>query len=90
MSRHHFCALLLGTALLAPTMLSADDKEHKTERYYDREHKQWHEWNEQEERVYHQYLKENHREDHDWKKANRKEQEEYWHWRHEHPDTDRR
>jgi len=95
MSRQEFCAILLGTAFVAPAMLCADDKhehehEHENKRYYDRERKDWHEWNEREERAYHQYLNENHREYHDWAKANRKEQEEYWHWRHEHPDAARR
>ena len=91
MSRY-FCALLLGVALMGPAAIADDrhDERHNKQRYYDREHKDYHEWNEQEDRAYRHYLEEQHREYHDWTKANRKEQQEYWHWRHERPDTDRR
>jgi hypothetical protein len=88
MSRY-FCALLLGAALLGTTAF-ADDHHDKDKRYYDREHKDYHEWNERENEAYRHYLEENHREHHDWEKANKREQQEYWHWRHEHPDGDRR
>jgi hypothetical protein len=78
----------LGAALLGPAAF-ADDPHHD-KRYYDRERKDYHEWNEHENQAYRHYLEDNHRTYHDWAKANRKEQQEYWHWRHEHPDNDRR
>jgi hypothetical protein len=55
-------------------------------RYYDRDHKDWHEWNEGESRAYRHYLEERHEHYRDWVKANQAQQRAYWRWRHEHPD----
>jgi type III secretory pathway component EscR len=74
--------LLLGATLLTPIAARADDDHRKVKRYYDRDAKDWHEWNEREERAYRDYLKENRKEAHDWAKAEKKEQKEYWKWRH--------
>ena len=73
--------LLLSAVVLMPPSVSADEH-----RYYDRDHKDYHDWNEQEERAYRRFLEEKHREYHEWSKANRREQQEYWNWRHEHRD----
>ena len=59
-------------------------------RIYDRDHKDYHNWDDNENRRWGLYLQENHRKDHDFRKANRKEQSEYWKWRHEHHDADER
>ena len=80
-------AFLLGAALLTPVSvktLHADD-EH---RYYDKEHKDYHAWNEGEEHAWRRYWEEQHRPYVSWEKAKEKERQEYWHWRHEHPDHD--
>ena len=61
---------------------AADDRPH---RYYDREHKDYHEWTEKEERAYRAWLKEQRKESKEFAKLDRKERKEYWHWRHEHP-----
>jgi hypothetical protein len=61
------------------------DNDKKT-RVYDRGHKDYHDWNENEDRSYHQYLTEQHKEDRDYSKLNRRQQDQYWNWRHNHPD----
>ena len=65
-----------------------DDKHRKVRRYYDREHKDYHEWNEAENAAYRHWLMEE-RHEHEYRDLNRlkrAEQSEYWRWRHEHPD----
>ena len=64
-------AFLLGAALLTPVTvktLHADD-EH---RYYDKEHKDYHAWNEGEEHAWRRYWEEQHRPYVSWEKARRK------------------
>jgi hypothetical protein len=85
---HRFLILsgfLLGAALLAPVAVNADD--HHDKRYYDRDHKDYHQWNNQEDRAYRVYLGEQHRDYRDFSKANRNDQSQYFRWRHEHPDS---
>ncbi len=55
--RRYLSSLLLGAALCAPVVMYAQD-EHHDKRYYDREKKDYHEWNEREERAYRHWLKE--------------------------------
>jgi hypothetical protein len=85
--RRYLGALLLGAMLITPVAMSADD--HHDKRYYDREHKDYHEWNEREEQAYRRWLDERHHEYREWNRVSRKEQQEYFRWRHEHPDADR-
>jgi hypothetical protein len=78
-------ALPLGLALLAPTVtLAAQDHDH---RYYDAEHKDYHEWNSHEDRAYRRYWEERHHRYVRWERANEEQRAAYWHWRHEHPDS---
>jgi len=82
--------LLLGAALAAPVAIRADDEHHEREkarRYYDRNAKDWHEWNEREERAYRRYLEENRLREDRWERANAARQRAYWRWRHNHPDA---
>lgn len=82
-------AVFLSFALLAPVALQGQDShdQDQNKRVYDSTHKDYHEWNANEDRAFHQYLKDNHKKDHDWSKASKKEQNNYWNWRHEHPDS---
>ncbi|MDQ2840321.1 MAG: hypothetical protein M3Y72_04630 [Acidobacteriota bacterium] len=83
-------SFLLSLALVTPVALHAQDhqdQDHQNKRYYDSTHKDYHEWNANEDQAYHTYLKENHKKDHDWSKASKKEQNNYWNWRHGHPDA---
>jgi hypothetical protein len=82
------CSLVLSAALAAPVaILAAAPQEANVQvRVYDRNHKDYHNWDDNENRAWGQYLTENHREAHEFSKANRKEQSQYWNWRHAHPD----
>jgi hypothetical protein len=87
--------------LIAPTGLRAglnrqddrhqDDRRRENEhqkRYYDREYKDYHNWDDREASAYRNWRQERN-ENRDFSKLKRKEQSEYWKWRHEHPDNDR-
>jgi len=85
---HRFLILsgfLLGAALIAPVAVRAD--EHHDKRYYDRDHKDYHQWNGQEDRAYRVYLGEQHRNYRDFSRVRRNEQSQYFAWRHSHPDS---
>ena len=81
-----FSALIVGAFLITPVAMQARDDDH-AKKYYDRDHKDYHQWNDSENTQYHHFLEEKHRKDHDWNKSNKKEQQEYWNWRHDHPDA---
>jgi hypothetical protein len=79
--------LFLAAALVVPlaTPVSATPQVVSV-RIYDRDHKDYHNWDDNETRVYEGY-----RHDHaglnvTFGKNNRKQQSDYWNWRHEHPD----
>jgi hypothetical protein len=57
-------------------------------RVYDRTHKDYHDWNENEDRSYHQYVGQNQLEFREYNKLNNDQQDQYWNWRHSHPDGD--
>jgi hypothetical protein len=84
--RRYLHTILLGAALIATLGLRADDH---PKRYYDREHKDYHEWNDREQQSYQRYRDEKHIGNHEWQRAPKPEQRDYWKWRHEHPDGDR-
>ena len=91
--RRYISALALSAALMMPLVVRADDEHHdrdRERRVYDRDHRDYHVWNDNEERTYRHYLEEQHRDYRDWNRLNRHEQQNYWQWRHEHPDDDRR
>jgi hypothetical protein len=77
-------AVLMGATMIAsaPKALLADDH-----RYYDRDHKDYHAWNDGEARAYRHWIEEERHEKYvDWNRASRERQREYWRWRHEHMD----
>ena len=78
--------LFLAAGLGAPLMVKADGP---PQRYYDKQHNDYHEWNATEEKNYTVYLGEKHITVHTYQKAKPKEQQDYWKWRHEHPDEKR-
>ena len=59
-------------------------------RFYDEPHHDYHRWNDGEERAYHQYLAERHMEYREFRRLNQRDQDDYWRWRHDHPDRGRR
>jgi hypothetical protein len=87
MTKRFLSALVLSGALLAPTVILADDDAHvSNRRYYDKEHKDYHQWNRDEDQTYRQYLQENHRPYRDFNRLKRNDQDRYWTWRHDHGD----
>ncbi len=72
--------------------LAADDdkRDRNEKRYYDRERKEYHNWDAREDSAYRRWMKdERHAKYRPFEKLKAKEQREYWNWRHEHPDNDR-
>jgi hypothetical protein len=78
---------LLAAALAVPGLVCAQDRDRQ---YEDRAHHDSHRWNDQEDQAYRRFLKERNKKYHDFAKANRREQDDYWKWRHSHPDNDHR
>ena len=73
----------LLTAILAGSACVA------TLRVYDAPHGDYHNWDSREDRAYRVYLTEHHREYRAFTKLDRRDQDDYWQWRHEHPDRGR-
>jgi hypothetical protein len=93
-------SMLLMGALAAPVALAQEhdrddhkdrDDQAKNQRIYDRDHKDYHNWNQDEDRNYRQWYTQtyNGREYREYNRLNKHDQEAYWKWRHEHGDNDR-
>jgi hypothetical protein len=84
-------SLLLAAAIAAPTTIMAQPKGQEASvqvRVYDREHRDYHNWDDHEDRAYRRYLegrRETYREYH---RQHYRAQRHYWNWRHSHPDND--
>lgn len=79
-------AFVLSANLIGPGVTRADDNHHE-KRYYDREGHDYHTWNSNEDRAYRAYLQEQHRDYREFNRVNRGQQQEYFRWRHAHPDN---
>ena len=82
-------SLFLTAALAAPVAMMAAPGPQAVGvqvRVYDRNHKDYHNWDDHENTAWGVYLTENHKKPHEFKTANKKEQANYWNWRHSHPD----
>ena len=89
MNRAHryLATLLVTTAFAVPvSMFAAPAPQSVSVRVYDKNHKDYHNWDDNENHAWGAYLTENHKQPHDFKKAPKKEQSQYWNWRHDHPD----
>ena len=88
---HQFIAsLFLTAALAAPVAIMAAPVPQEARvqvRVYDRQHKDYHNWDDNENRAWGQYLTQNHKNSHEFSKANKREQSKYWNYRHSHPDN---
>jgi hypothetical protein len=85
---------LLG-ALVAPAALCAQDRDHDHDRdanrrVYDRQYRDYHNWNGNEDQRYRQWYgnQYNGREYRDYNRLSHKQQNDYWKWRHKHNDHD--
>ncbi len=80
-------ACALAAALIVPAAARADDRDHQERRYYDKQAKDYHTWNNNEDRAYRQYLTDQHRDHRDFHRTNRGQQQQYFRWRHTHDDN---
>jgi hypothetical protein len=100
--RYLFSFVVLSAALAAPSAMNAGGKpqdngrqeEHRRDdndrnQVYDRQHKDYHNWNDNEDRSFRAYLGERHREYRPFAEMKQRDQRAYWNWRHRHPDHDR-
>jgi hypothetical protein len=84
-------SLFLAAALSAPVAILAAPAPQEAGvqvRVYDRDHKDYHNWDDRENHAWGIFLTNNHREHHEYSKSSRREQSRYWNWRHSHPDRD--
>lgn len=82
-------SLLLVAAFAAPSAIMAGPKPQDASiqlRVYDRDHRDYHNWDDHEDHAYRRYLGEQHRGYREYHRQNYRVQKHYWKWRHEHPD----
>jgi len=84
--------LVVGLAMLAPVVSRADERPYNkryynNKRYYDREGRDYHVWNEAEDRAYRFYLNDQHLPYREWRTVKGPDQAAYFRWRHTHPDS---
>ena len=84
-------SLLLAAAIAAPTAIMAEPKPQESRvqvRVYDRDHRDYHNWDDHEDRAYRGYLTERHRSYREYDQQHEREQRRYWKYRHNHPDRE--
>jgi hypothetical protein len=91
-------SLLLTTAIAAPVAMMAaarpqEERNHENrqnennnKRYYDKSHKDYHNWDSNEDRSYQRYQTEHHQR-RAFVQLNTRQQTVYWNWRHSNPDN---
>jgi len=95
-AHRYITSLLLTAALATPVATMAavrpqDDSHHEdrqgenTKRYYDKGHKDYHNWDANEDRSYQRYQTEHH-EKRAFVQLHTRQQTAYWNWRHNNPD----
>jgi hypothetical protein len=92
LAHRYVTSLFLTAALAAPAALlaaPAPQEDRDQHRVYDKQHKDYHNWDENENRAWGQYQTQHHKSSHEFSNANKREQSQYWNWRHAHPDKDR-
>ncbi len=75
---------MLAPALPALQDHDGDRQNSHSQRYYDKQHKDWHEWNDNENQTYQRYVQENHRQARDFNRLSKRDQQNYFKWSHEH------
>jgi hypothetical protein len=85
----HISSLILAAAFVVPLAATAAPQDAKIQiRFFDRNHKDYHNWDDHEDRAWGIYLNDNHRKSEEFSKASKRRQSQYWNWRHSHPDRD--
>jgi len=91
--RKIFGTLLFGAVLMTPSISLAAGQNHddhavdNAHRIYDRDHKDWHNWDAREDRAYRMWGTDQHRDYVEWKTLPARDQAAYWTWRHNHSDA---
>jgi hypothetical protein len=83
--------IILAAAVAAPALVMAAPRPQEANvqvRVYDRNHHDYHNWNEHEDHVYRDYLVTHHHTYVVYEHQHHKVQNHYWNWRHSHPDRD--
>jgi hypothetical protein len=83
-------SLLLIAAFAAPTVVLARPKPQDgvQVRIYDRDRRDYHNWDDREDRAYRRYLASQHRQYRAYQRQHYRVRRHYWHWRHRNPDND--
>jgi hypothetical protein len=90
-ANRYISSLLLAASLTAPVAIMAapaPNDDGVQVRVYDAHHKDYHNWDDHENRSWGVYLTNNHRRPHEYSHSRKREQNNYWDWRHAHPDND--
>jgi hypothetical protein len=87
----YISSLFLAAAIAAPALVVAEAKAQEASvqvRVYDRDHRDYHNWDDHEDRAYRRYLVVQHRSYREYNRQHYRVQKHYWNWRHSHPDRD--
>jgi hypothetical protein len=87
----YISSLFLAAAIAAPTAIMAHSRPQDSGvqvRVYDRDHRDYHNWDDHEDRAYRRYLTVQHRSYRQYHRQHYRVQKHYWNWRHSHPDRD--
>ena len=90
-TNRYISLLFLAAAITAPALVVAGAKAQEASvqvRVYDRDHRDYHNWDDHEDRAYRRYLVEQHRSYRTYQRQHYRTQRHYWNWRHSHPDRD--
>jgi hypothetical protein len=78
-------AVLLIPGLICPLAMTANAASQGVSiRFYDRDHKDYHNWDDNENRRYEEFRRDHPKYSVKFSKTSRAQQREYWKWRHEH------
>ena len=87
----YISSLFLAAAIVAPALVVAEANAQEGNvqvRIYDRDHRDYHNWDDREDRAYRRYLGAQHRTYREYHRQHYRVQRHYWRWRHDHPDRD--
>lgn len=81
-------SLILAAAIVSPALVVTAKAQDVQVRIYDRNHRDYHNWDDREDRAYRRYLVVQHRNYREYNRQHYRVQRHYWNWRHSHPDRD--
>jgi hypothetical protein len=88
--RPFLSTMALAAALAAPagiSMMTSLQAQAVQVKIYDRDHKDYHVWDDNEDKAYRGYLSDQHQTYRPYAKMKKSDQSKYWAYRHEHPDV---